>query len=75
MCMNQIDYEKRMQRMIINLSIMRMGQDREATMLVANQLQNLNIESHEHEGDEVVGVVVDAIDVVVVSGEYGGGYL
>jgi len=75
LCVQQIDYEKVMQRMIINLLVMRMGQDGEATMLVANQLQNLNIESHEHEGDEVVGVVVDAIDVVVVSGEYGGGYL
>ena len=51
---------------------MMMGQDREATMLVANQWQNLNIECHEHEGDEVVGVVVDAVDVVVVYGEYRG---
>ena len=73
--MQQIDYEKLMQRMIRHLSVMRMGQDGEATMLVANQLQNFNIESHEHKGDEVVGVVVDAIDLVVVSGEYVGGGL
>ena len=73
--MQQIDYEKLMQRMIRHLSVMRMGQDGEATMLVANQLQNFNIESHEHKGDEVVGVVVDAIDLVVVSGEYVGGII
>ena len=42
---------------------MRMGQGREATMLVANQLQNLNIESHKHKDDDVVYVVVDAVDV------------
>ena len=47
-----------------------MGQDGEATMLIANQLQNLNIESHERED-----VVVDAVDVVVVFGEYGKEYL
>ena len=72
MCMQQIDYEKVMQRMIINLLVMRMGQVGEATMvLVANQLQNLNIESHERKGDEVVvDVVVNAVDVVAVSGEY-----